>query len=234
MDLPTIILVCFLLLLVVLLLVGLAHEALRRPTTPSQPAVPSKQHDIAEAIVLRRDLLAAEKRARSDYQHIRHLTRELARYERLRDRLSLAKTADDEWAVPNLDRLGSPDFPDLRKLDADGVVRWSSIAEDQRNALACYLDQAKALAERERILRHDMPVAINTRIRTARYADGRVVEFDMDKPDTWPQEIREINGRRRPEIEQAAASLPMVDPLPQANPEALPAKAEAEDEELRP
>lgn len=133
--------------------------------------------------------------------------REAAPYRRLRDRLGLVMTMDGEYAVPNLDRLWSEDFPNARPLGADGMVKWSDIWADQRAGGSCYLHAQNAVAERDRIMREEMPRPAETRWREAKYPDGRVVKFHMDRPETWPPEIRAIGTRERAALESSPPAM---------------------------
>lgn len=132
---------------------------------------------------------------------------ELAPYRRLRRRLGLVMTMDGEYAVPNLDRLWSEDFPNARPLGADGMVKWSDIWADQRAGGSCYLHAQNAVAERDRIMREEMPRPAETRWREAKYPDGRVVKFHMDRPETWPPEIRAIGTRERAALEASPPAM---------------------------
>lgn len=157
-----------------------------------------------------RDCMTRERALRIEAQV------ELEPFQRLRDRLGLVKTMDDEWAVPNLDRLWSVDFPNPQPLTPDGIIKWSPIWTDKRNAASCYLHEERARSERDRIMREEKPTPVSTRWREARYPptpehpDGRVVRFHMDRPDTWPPEIRQIGDRAR-EALPAGFALPVVD-----------------------
>lgn len=136
---------------------------------------------------------------------------ELAMYRRLRDRLGLRTTADKEWAVPNLDRLHHPDFPNPAPLLRTGAVRWGELGverpgelgPDERMAGNCYLSRVGSDRKKAEIMATVAP-ATDTRpnIRTLRYSDGREIEIDIFEPKTWPKEVKSINGLTRKEIEQ--------------------------------
>ena len=147
-----------------------------------------------------RERVAAQGRAAQLRGELHNMRDQLAPYHRLHERLGLVTTRDSELAVPGLDRLWHEDFPNARPIEG-GMVKWSPIGVDQRSAGNCFLHHERAEALRARIMHEEMPRAVQTRIRQAKYPDGRVVEFNMDKPETWPPEIKAIGTRERAALE---------------------------------
>lgn len=133
------------------------------------------------------------------------------RFRRLQLRLGLVKTADDEWAIPGFDRLYHPDIPGHRMIQMNddflpgAICRWSEV--DARNAHSCYLYPDKAETERIRIISEEMPTPKQTRIREVKCENGRVVQFHMDKPETWPAQLKSVNGVERPALPEPTVDL---------------------------